>query len=163
MSLSKAFLKGVCTLHDLSFIDVEVHIDALNFWVGIRESFECFEQVFTPRRIFARGDSFRAQQDLKRILKVLVVGLKRIVDIKCLDPIPVNLFLVNIFNFIFVYFFVLVGFILFFFLVLFFLFGLIFCIYCFIIPSIFCVVIICSLLGVISIIFLCYALRKLDL
>ena len=94
---------------------------------------------------------------------MLVIGLERIVDIECFDPVPVNLFLVNIFNFIFVYFFVLVSFILFFFLVLFFLFGLIFCIYCFIIPSIFCVVIICSLLCVISIIFLCYALRKLDL
>ena len=123
MSLRKAFLKGVCTLHDLSFIDVEVHIDALNFGVGIRESLECFEQVFTPGRIFARGDSFRAQQDLKRILKVLVVGLKRIVDIECFDPIPVYLFLVNIFNSFFINWFLLDCFLFFILNLFFFLFG----------------------------------------
>ena len=131
--------------------------------MGIWESLKCFEKVLTPLRILAWRDSLWTQQNLKRVLKVLVIGLERIVDIECFDPVPVNLFLVNIFNFIPVNFFLLIVFLLLFFLVLFFLFGLIFCIYCFIFRCIFCVVIICSLLCIISIIFLCNALRKLDL
>ena len=57
LSLSKTFLKRVSALHDLSFINVEIHVNALNFWVRIWESLECFEKVFTPRRILARWDS----------------------------------------------------------------------------------------------------------
>ena len=131
--------------------------------MGIWESLKCLEQVFTPGRIFARWDPLWAQQDLKRVFKVFVVGLERIVDIKCFDPIPVNLFLVNIFNSIFIYFLLLIVF-LFFFLVLllFFLFRLIFCIYSFFLLCIFFVVFFYDLLWI-SIIFLRYALGKLDL
>ena len=53
LSLGQAFLKGVSTLHDLSFINVETHVDALNFGMCIREPLKCFEKVFTPLRIFA--------------------------------------------------------------------------------------------------------------